>query len=222
MTPSATLETLLSVISSALFIPMVAAANRGTRSRVIAMVVIVALLSMLVGTQQVAGADNNIFQFYQTGSHSLRGFQRNRNSEADVLLLAMLGTAACAAELLRLQGMARRRTMVLCAIAALSAVFMIGVVLTGSRTGAVLLLPTMLGQAVLLRRYVSVRLSLAVIVLLTLSIAGGAIWCRTRPAFMMRLPIIRMAWQPGRWCGPKPSACCRHTCRAAWGWAVSA
>jgi O-antigen ligase len=175
LTPDRTLAAALAMACGVIFVPMAAATDRGGRSRIMVAVVTVGVLSVLVGAQQIVGGADGFFQFFGTGNRNLHGFQWNRNSEADVLLLAMLGAAGCATELLRLPGMRRRRLQVLVLAGGLSVVFALGVVLTGSRTGIVLILPILLGQALIMAPHIRLSKSLLVLPVVAL-VAGAALW----------------------------------------------
>lgn len=182
MLPRTTLATMLSLCSSVILIPMVASSDRGGRSRIVATIAAVGLLSMLVGTQQVVGGSGSPLQFFQSDSHALSGFQRSRNGEADILLIAMLATACCAVELLRLTGMERRRRTVLALAGVLTLVFAVGVILTGSRTGLLLLLPTLLAQGMMLRPQLKGRLGLILLPVVVIVLGVTALAVQDVPA----------------------------------------
>ena len=145
MTPDRSFSAALAAAGAAIFVPLVAAADRSGRSRIMVTIVTVAVISALIGTQQLAGGTRNIFMFYGPTSH-LHGFQWNRNSEADVLLIAMLAQVGCARELLRLADMERHRRLVMALGAGLAVLLALCVVLTGSRTGILLIVPVALTQ----------------------------------------------------------------------------
>lgn len=170
MTPDRTLASALAAACAAIFVPMVAGTDRGGRSRIMMVIVTVGVLSVLVGSQQLTGGTGGFFQFYAADSDVLRGFQYNRNSEADVLLLAMLAATGCTVELLRLTGMGRWRRPMLALLLGLTVLFVVGTVLTRSRTGILLIVPVFLAQGWMLRQQIRMRP-----VLLLLPLAAGAV-----------------------------------------------
>lgn len=196
--PDRTFAAMLSMICAAIYVPMIAATDTSGRTRVIVAIVVVAALSVLVGTQQVTGDTGNIFQFYRNDLRIISGFQRNRNSEADVLLIAMAGTAACAAVLLGRLGRAPRRRAVLVMTAGVSLVFACAVVLTGSRTGIVLIVPMMIVEGAILFRYSPRRLSL-LWVPVAIAVAVALVW--NNPVVQNALDHFRdgMAVRPLIW-----------------------
>lgn len=185
MVPGETINALLFAICTAMFVPMTAAAGRSGRTRVLLTVVVVAIISLLVGSQQLMGGRDNPFSFYGD-TFTVRGFQWNRNSEADLLVITMLAVAACAAELLRLDQKGRWRRAVIVLTLCLTVVLALGTVLTGSRTGTVMLFPALVGQAVILFPHLRIRRSAGLMVLpVAAAIVLALLW--SNPVLMAAL-----------------------------------
>ena len=108
----------------------------------------VGLLSIAVGAAQLAANGTSPLLFYGADGGALYGFQANRNAQADVLLIALL--ALFAAWTSGRGGGAGRDSWP--GLAALAALFGLGVVLTTSRTGIVLIPVALLFAWPLLQR----------------------------------------------------------------------
>ncbi|MFC4294428.1 tyrosine-protein kinase family protein [Novosphingobium tardum] len=94
ISPPRTFASLLSLVPPLLMMAATASASPATRRTLLQTLVELVLLSALVGMAQVAtGAE--VLRFY-SNSHMgyLTGFQANRNAQADVLAIAVMGTAA--------------------------------------------------------------------------------------------------------------------------------
>lgn len=132
--PHRTLAALLALAPPLLALWLTAQLERDGLRLVLRAVVGVALVSVAVGAAQLAQAGPGPLDFYGTGDTGvLHGFQANRNAEADVLLIGLLGLALTWRELHH----ARRERLGL-AFLALAGLLLLGVVLTGSRTGIAL------------------------------------------------------------------------------------
>lgn len=151
LVPDATLATGLCMVAACVPMLMVAALHRSGRSLVFGAVTLAAVLSVVWGAGQLAGGEANLFRIYGSQYGFLQGFQNNRNSEADVLLVGMICGAALVRDMVLAEVLPNQRRLVLGAVGMLSLVLMLGVVLTGSRTGMALILPALVAQAVLVR-----------------------------------------------------------------------
>jgi exopolysaccharide production protein ExoQ len=172
LVPDMTLASLLSMGSAALVLVMTGSLARSARSLCIGAIALVALASLVVGAGQIVGGDGNIFRMYQPRIDYLVGFQNNRNSQADVLLIGMLCVAGVTRDLVLSGLLASRRRLVLSLVGVASAVLALGVVLTGSRTGMGLIVPVLLLQAVLLRPWLNLGMGLGWRNLGVLSLCG--------------------------------------------------
>lgn len=140
--PGRTFAALLAMLPPALIISFVAALHVRDRWIVPATITLVGMLSLLIGAGQISGGSGNALRFYAPESPWIHGFEVNHNTQADVFLLALLAFAAMAREAIDRAWIPRGR-----ALAAFSGGWLllaVGVVLTASRTGIVLL-PITLG-----------------------------------------------------------------------------
>jgi hypothetical protein len=177
MAPNLTLSALMSMVAALILLVMVASLRLGGRSLVLGAVVGVGLLSLLVGAGQVGGGDGVIFRFFDPGYGYLAGFQNNRNSESDILLIAMVCSAALIRDMALTGLLPDRRRLVLGAAVCMSMLFSLGIVLTGSRTGMVLISAAILAQAVLLKPWLGLGARHLTLVLVAgLLIAGALVY----------------------------------------------
>lgn len=137
MAPDRTLASLLASIPPLLLLVMVASMRRRDRALMVAVVGAIGLLPLLVGLLQVRAG---VLLFWDRSDVVLTGFQANRNTTADVLLVGLL--AGVTALRLWNEGRSRPRSpvVILTASAVLSIMIATGVFMTGSRSGVVLLL----------------------------------------------------------------------------------
>ena len=175
MAPNLTLSALMSMVAALILLVMVASLRLAGRSLVLGAVVGVGLLSLLVGAGQVGGGDGVIFRFFDPGYGYLAGFQNNRNSESDVLLIAMICSAALIRDMVLTGLLPDRRRLVLGAAVGMSMLFSLGIVLTGSRTGMVLIGGAMLAQTVLLKPWLGLGARNLTMVLVAGLLAAGAL-----------------------------------------------
>lgn len=137
MAPDRTLASLLASIPPLLLLVMVASMRRRDRALMVAVVGAIGLLTLFVGLLQVRAG---VLLFWDRSDVVLTGFQANRNTTADVLLVGLL--AGVTALRLWNEGRSRPRSpvVILTASAVLSIMIATGVFMTGSRSGVVLLL----------------------------------------------------------------------------------
>lgn len=147
LAPARTLAALLATVPAALILLMVAASGSLARLRVLMTVAAGGIATVIVGAAQLTQGPSGILRFYGAGSTTLDGFQANHNSTADVLLIAVVAAAAVCR--CRLNG-AVRQSLALGITGAIIAVLSLGVVLTASRTGIVLLPLSLAAAAILL------------------------------------------------------------------------
>ena len=142
MAPSRTFAALLAMICAVLVMQQVSRLSIGGRNWICATILVIGALSMLLGVLQLShtgGADWSLYDQFSKGF--LVGFQANRNAEADVLLICILAFGVLMTT--RLSD-GRHHTVVWIGILMGTAPLLIGVLLTGSRTGialVVLVLP---------------------------------------------------------------------------------
>ncbi|MFM5907905.1 MAG: O-antigen ligase family protein [Novosphingobium sp.] len=145
-----TLSALLATLPPVAFLVMVASLRRGGRMAVIAVIAAMAGVSLVIGAGQIAGGDSNALRFYERGQGFLTGFQANHSATADVLLIAMVAALATIRDYADFHPVSRfTANYRLATSAGLVAMFTIGVVLTGSRAG-MLMLPLAWGACLML------------------------------------------------------------------------
>ncbi len=138
--PLATLSSLLSLLPPLTIMLMVSRLDDNGRLTVITLIAGFGLVSVLLGTLQMASAGGNALMFYgQPDRGVLFGFQANRNTEADILLCGLIALGALRGAGRRIRG----RALDL-AYAALGILLVLAAVLTRSRTG-IFLIPLALG-----------------------------------------------------------------------------
>lgn len=136
LAPARTLAALLATVPAALVVLMVAASGNRARLRVLMTIAAGGVVTVIVGAVQLTQGPSGFLRFYGAGSTTLDGFQANHNSTADVLLIAIVAAAAvCRCRL----NSGARQSLALGITGAIIAVLSLGVVLTASRAGIVLL-----------------------------------------------------------------------------------
>ncbi|WP_408587962.1 O-antigen ligase family protein [Novosphingobium sp.] len=140
MAPDRTLAGVLSSLPPLLMLVMAASLRRRERALLLALASAVALVSLFVGVGQMRG---DLFDFYGSGNQVILGFQANRNTTADILLVGLLAAVTS----LRLWNEGRGERIgpapLLVLVAVLSMLVGVGVFMTGSRAGIALFALTM-------------------------------------------------------------------------------
>ncbi|MBB3912717.1 O-antigen ligase family protein [Sphingomonas desiccabilis] len=144
--PGDTVAAALSLIPPLLMLLFVAQLRLADRTRLLAVLAGAALLSALLGALQVAEGGSFLRLYAYTHVGFATGFHANRNAAADLFLVGILAAITFAAAKRHSPVSGRWRLGALGAGAFLTLV----VLLTGSRTGTVLLLPVFAVGAVLL------------------------------------------------------------------------
>ena len=129
---------------------MLAVSRLGGRDRRVLLVaiVLVALAGAALGALQMAGGPDAFRLYPKTHRGWLTAFHANRNAAADVLLIGSLALSALYASLRSRSRLPRHGLPLLCAA---QAVFVVAIVLTGSRAGIALLVLTVPLHWILLR-----------------------------------------------------------------------
>ena len=175
MAPSRTLASLLSLGPPLLLLAMTSALNRQGRQWLIRAIVIMTLATLLLGAFQLSAGDDSPFHLYGVTVPMLVGFQANHNSTADVLLLGLIAVPLLTIELVERRVIQNRSGPVLGFATAGIALVALGVVLTASRTG-IMLMPIALAACLwILRPWLSItrrRLAYGIAVLAALTLLG--------------------------------------------------
>jgi len=137
--PARTLASLLALTTPAIVLVMTASLTRSGRNMAMGMIAGVALLALLVGAAQMTGGEASTFRFYVPDVGYLNGFQANHNSAADVLLIGMVACAASVREWSVRRGLPDAPGYRLGLVGGSTILFSLGVFLTASRAGALLL-----------------------------------------------------------------------------------
>ncbi|WP_421850511.1 O-antigen ligase family protein [Novosphingobium sp.] len=141
MAPARTFASLLAMASPVLVLLAVSRLSLRGRNWVTGAIVVGAVLSLILGVLQLSQTGGWTWSLYSEYSEGfLVGFQANRNAEVDVLLIALLAVGVLGTIRLR-DGRHHVLTWSIVGIALL--VLVVGVFMTGSRTGIAILLPTL-------------------------------------------------------------------------------
>lgn len=154
-----------------LFVMLYGATNPA-RGRQLALLTVVAggLATVVLGAGQLA--DNGLRLYAYTHDGWITGFQANRNATADILLIALLASAAIAAQ----RGTPRTTQRVLILVGTM-ALLTIGIVLTGSRTGIALAVPVILASSAYVARSFGLgwrKLAIGALAAFAVLVAAGA------------------------------------------------
>lgn len=153
LAPARTLASLLALIPPALLLVMTSALDARSRGRILAVVAACGLLTIVVGAAQLSGGANSPLRYYNPDSTYLEGFQANHNSTADVLLITLLAAVALIRERASRGFFKNPDTAVPWLSLGICALLSVGVFLTGSRAGIMLLIPALAGAGLILRRW---------------------------------------------------------------------
>ena len=135
--PSRTLASLLSLGPPMLALGLASTLDRSGRNALLLTVTVIGLLSVLLGALQLSDGVGRTWRFYFDNPGYLNGFQANRNAQVDVLLIALAAGVAASRSV---RGAVGAKPAAGAAIA-VSLVFMLGCVLTGSRAGIAMIAP---------------------------------------------------------------------------------
>lgn len=141
LSPHRTVASLLCAVAALAMLIITSTLDVSARWGMIAVSASAGLMTMLVGAVQMQGTAENPLRFFHPDQHWLTGFQANRNSTADLILIAMLATTA----------LIRFRAVHWITLLAGNATLAVGLFLTGSRTGLALVLPLVAFQFLILR-----------------------------------------------------------------------
>lgn len=164
--PDRTLASLLATLPALAILCMTAASDRTGRRRIAAVVVAATGLTLVLGALQLSGGPGSPFRFLSPQSTGLDGFQANRNSTADLLLVGLVATAATLRE-----SMARWAALPIFGVGLL--LIGLGLVLTASRTGIVLLPLAVMAALAALGSWVRLPLRVVAATALALALLGG-------------------------------------------------
>ena len=154
--PSRTCAALLSLGPCIMVMLITAQLDRDGQTQVVAMVAVIGMIAIFVGTAQVAAGDNAAFRFYGARSGDLEGFQANRNHAADVLLIAMVAFASSAREWRQRLHRGTTGPAFPAAVIGVSGLFAVAVVVTSSRAGVAMLPLSLLGVLLLVRPWLKI------------------------------------------------------------------
>lgn len=138
MTSDRTLAAMLSMAPPLAILLFVASSSRRVAETIVGTIAAWGLLSIVIGAGQTAGGPYSPLRFYGTGETYLLGFQANHNSTADGLLIGLIACAASLAIWARKGRALSTRNSVLVVFGGLVALFVIALILAGSRAGMLL------------------------------------------------------------------------------------
>ncbi|WP_408590197.1 O-antigen ligase family protein [Novosphingobium sp.] len=151
MTPARTLASLLSMACTAAVMIIIAALKPAARNYVCAAIAVVAFASIILGVLQVSDRYGVAWAFYQNAAPGfLNGFEANRNAQTEVLKIGMLAAGVVMTTLGVRVAVGYGTWLWLGALIGILSIFSLAVVLTGSRTGMVLLPLALVGFAAIL------------------------------------------------------------------------
>lgn len=135
LSPARTLASLLCALAALALLLLTTTLGYTARWRLIGIVAIVGAMTLLLGAAQIKGEAGNPLRFYNPAQVWLTGFFANRNSAADLILVALI---ACTAIAWRSRPRAPSPWAFAAVLVAIDLALLAGLVLTGSRTGIAL------------------------------------------------------------------------------------
>jgi len=163
VSPARTLASLLALIVPLLMLLFTASLGRGGRSMLVAAVAGGGFLSLLAGAGQMAGGELSPLRFYVSDAGYLNGFQANHNSAADLLLIAMVALAASVREWSERRQKPHQPDSRLFIVMGGTVLLSLGVFLTASRAGVLLLPVAWTAVAILVRPWLRLNRRSAVL-----------------------------------------------------------
>lgn len=148
LSPPRTIASLLCALCALALLLMTATLGSATRWRLIGIVAISGAITLVLGTAQIKAESGSFLHFYNPAQVWLTGFFANRNSAADLLLVALIAWAAVAG---------RFRTLVPSPLSFAAMLIVVdlalltGLFLTGSRAGIALAPIVLIAQFLILR-----------------------------------------------------------------------
>ncbi|MDE2410907.1 MAG: O-antigen ligase family protein [Sphingomonadales bacterium] len=176
LAPARTVAAFLAMVPAAAMMIMVTTLSPAMRWRLVGLVAGFGILTLLIGAAQMSAGTVSPLYFFGADAAILTGFQANRNSTADVLLIAMIAAPAAIRHLARSRREPPGRPAVWLMAGAMAALLALGVVLTGSRTGVMLLVVALIANGVILRPWLSISAKGLGLAALALLLAGAALW----------------------------------------------
>ncbi len=188
LAPNRTLASLLSLGPPLAVLLMTSALDRAGRIALLGVICTAALLTLLVGALQLSGGTNSALRFYGASDRVLLGFQANRNSTADLMLIATAAVPALVVELARRDSFPLSRNFVVGTSVIGVTLGALGVVLTASRAGIVLLPLALIAGLTVLRTWLGLtRRRLAAVALVAVLALAAAAWLLWNNAVLTRL-----------------------------------
>lgn len=149
LSPARTLASLLCALAALGVLLLASILGNAARWRLIQITAFAGLATVVVGALQIKGEAGNVLRFYNPEQVWLTGFQANRNSTADLILIALLAVAALLWRIRQQRSLPEYLIpigLLICDSALVTALF-----LTGSRTGLALLPLVLLSQFAIFR-----------------------------------------------------------------------
>lgn len=183
MAPSRTFASLLAISSPLLVLLSASRLSLRGRNWLTGAIVLGAALSLVLGVLQLSQTGGWTWSIYSEYSEGfLVGFQANRNAEADILQISLLGMGVLGA--IRLSD-GRHHVLTWSIVGLAMVIFVIGIIMTGSRTGIALLLPSLLALGLMLWPTLRDRARAA------RWLAGGAVAASLSAAALLQLPSVQ-------------------------------
>lgn len=169
ISPARTIAAGLALIVPLIAMVMVASLGRAGRAMIMGVIAGVALLSLVLGAAQMSGGNGNWLRFYVPDQPFLSGFQANRNSSADLLLVGYLALSAVMLEWIGLRRTRAEQFRWPLVIAAPFLMLVLGIVLTGSRAGMMLVPLVVIAQLGIFQAHLALsrRVGLALLGIVT-------------------------------------------------------
>ncbi len=210
--PARTLAALLAALPPAVILLLTASAPRAGRQGSVGIIAGCALLTVLLGTAQLAGGPSSPLRFHAVPSAFLDGFQANHNSTADLLLIGMVACALALRQGVQCGAIPARRGLVLGLAAGSTGLLVLAVALTASRTGIALVPLALAAQGAILwpwlragRRTIAAALGLGALLLAigALALHGNDALARVAARFDFTGELRPQIWRDSLFAGQR-------------------
>jgi len=183
--PARTLASLLALLVPLFGLLFTASLGRAGRAMIVAAIAAGGLLAILIGAGQLAGGELSPFRFYVSDAGYLNGFQANHNSAADMLLIAMVALAASVREWGERRGLRDGPDLRLALVGGGVLMLSLGVFLTASRAGVLLLPVAWVAVGLIVRPWVVLtrRSWIGVAIVAAVVVACAALYLQSNHVF---------------------------------------
>ncbi|WP_296678295.1 O-antigen ligase family protein [Novosphingobium sp.] len=176
LVPARTVSAFLAMVSAAALLVMASVMPAALRWRPIALIAGFGIVTLVLGAAQLASAASSPLFFYGADAVVLSGFQANRNSTADILLIAFIASVSLIGHVAQRRRKSLSRAAVVTSAAAIAILFALGVAMTQSRAGVLLIAVALIASLLILRPWLAMSSRSIGIVAMGFALIAAIVW----------------------------------------------